>query len=100
VKRMQPPPALRISGAANLAPKNCVEIYRRFMSSDLVGARKAQAELIILNEFITRQHGVPAVKAGLDLIGQCGGYPRRPLLPVSEHVREELKSLLVSLRLV
>jgi len=89
-----------IVALANVAPKNSVEIYRRFISSDLVGAREAQAEVVVLNDFVTKQHGVPAVKAGLNLLGQCGGYPRRPLLPVSERVKEELRSILGSLKLL
>ena len=89
-----------IVAVANVAAKNSVEIYRRFLSSDLLGAREAQAEIVVLNDFVTRQYGVPAVKAGLNLLGQYGGYPRKPLLPASERVKEELKNILVSLKLL
>ncbi|MEM2094978.1 MAG: 4-hydroxy-tetrahydrodipicolinate synthase [Candidatus Bathyarchaeia archaeon] len=89
-----------IVALANIVPKHCVEIYRCFMNSDFAGARKVQAALVELNDLVTRKYGVPAVKAALDIIGQCGGYPRRPLLPLNEYVREELRKLLVSLRLV
>ncbi len=89
-----------IVAVANVAPKNCVEIYRQFLSSDLVKARNAQAEIVVLNDFVTRQYGVPAVKAGLNLLGQCGGYPRRPLLPAGGRVKEELKSILTSLNVL
>jgi len=89
-----------IVAVANVAPKKSVEIYQHFINSDLVGAREAQAEIVVLNDFVTKQYGVPAVKAALNLLGQHGGYPRRPLLPVSERVKEELKSILLSLKLI
>lgn len=83
-----------IVAVANVVPSTCVEIYEKFIKGDLKGAREAQAEIVALNDFLTRQHGVPAVKAAMNLLGQRGGYPRRPLLPISEKVMEELKSIL------
>ncbi len=89
-----------IVAVANIVPRKIVEIYQQFLSSDLVKARNAQADIVVLNDFVTRQHGVPALKAGLNLLGHCGGYPRRPLLPASHRVEEELKSILTSLCLL
>jgi len=87
-----------VVAVANVVPSKCVEVYERFTKGDLKGAREAQAEIVALNDFVTRQHGVPAVKAAMNLLGQSGGYPRRPLLPISEKLAEELKRILASLR--
>lgn len=87
-----------IVAVANIVPSKCIEIYERFLKGDLKGARDAQAEIVALNDFVTRLHGVPAVKAAMNLLGQRGGYPRRPLLPISEKVMEELKSILKAVK--
>ena len=83
-----------IVAVANVVPSKCVEIYEKFLKGDLKGARDAQAEVVVLNDFLTKQYGVPAIKAALNLLDQSGGYPRRPLLPLSGKVTEELKNIL------
>lgn len=88
-----------VAAVANIVPSRCVEIYERFLRGDPRGSREAQAEIIVLNDFVTRLHGVPAIKAAMNLLGQRGGYPRRPLLPISERLMEELKRILASLKL-
>jgi 4-hydroxy-tetrahydrodipicolinate synthase len=88
-----------IVAVANVAPSRCVEIYEKFIRGDLKGAREAQADVLVLNDLVTKQYGVPALKAAMNLLGLSGGYPRRPLLPVSERVTEELKRVLTSLKL-
>jgi 4-hydroxy-tetrahydrodipicolinate synthase len=89
-----------IVAVANVVPSKCVEIYKSMLSNNLKLASKSQAEIVDLNDFLTRQYGVPAIKAALNLLGRPGGYPRRPLLPLTEKRTEELKSILSDLRLV
>jgi len=87
-----------IVAVANIVPSKCVEVYEKFLKGDLKGAREAQAEIVALNDFVTRQHGVPAVKAAMNLLGLSGGYPRRPLLPLSEKAKEELRNILKTVK--
>jgi len=88
-----------IVAAANVVPSKCVQIYEKAIAGDLKRAGKIQSEIVVLNDFLTKQHGVPAIKAALDLIGLKGGYPRKPLLALNEKAKEELKRMLFSLNL-
>ncbi len=88
-----------IVAVANVVPSECVQIYEKSVAGDLEAAAKTQSEIVVLNDFLTKQHGVPAIKAALSLIGQEGGYPRKPLLPINEKVKEDLKKILFSLKL-
>jgi 4-hydroxy-2-oxoglutarate aldolase len=45
-------------------------------------------------------HGVPGLKAALEIVGLTGGVPRAPLRPVAAAARESLRSLLEPLGLV
>ena len=88
-----------IVAVANVVPSKCVQIYEKYAAGELEEAAKIQSEIVALNDFLTKQHGIPAIKAALSLIGQDGGYPRKPLLPIDEKVKEDLKKILCSLKL-
>jgi 4-hydroxy-tetrahydrodipicolinate synthase len=88
-----------IVAVANAVPLKCVQIYEKSIAGDLVEAGKIQSEIVVLNDFLTKQYGIPAIKAALNLIGQAGGYPRKPLFPLNETLRDELKRILSSLKL-
>jgi 4-hydroxy-2-oxoglutarate aldolase len=83
-----------ILALANIAPTQCVNIYKLFIQSDLEGARRNQLELIEINNAVTRKWGVPALKFAMDSAGLYGGLARRPALPLDEKVKEELLSLM------
>ena len=80
---------------ANIAPQKCVDLYEWFHSGKLQNARQLQLEIIHLNTMVTRTHGVPALKAVMDMLGFYGGPPRSPLLPVDEALRIQLESALI-----
>ena len=87
-----------IVAVANVVPSKCVQIYEKAIAGDFKEAGKIQSEIVILNDFLTKQFGVPAIKAALDLMGLEGGYPRKPLLPLNDKVKEELRRILCSLK--
>jgi 4-hydroxy-tetrahydrodipicolinate synthase len=89
-----------IVAVANVVPSKCVEIYKCMLSTDFKTANRNQGQIVDLNDFLTRQYGVPAIKAALNLLGHPGGYPRRPLLPLSEKKTQELNNILEGLKLV
>jgi 4-hydroxy-tetrahydrodipicolinate synthase len=89
-----------IVAVANVVPSKCVEIYKCMLSTDFKTANRDQGQIVDLNDFLTRQYGVPAIKAALNLLGHPGGYPRRPLLPLSEKKTQELNNILEGLKLV
>lgn len=93
-------PALKIGASggilalANIAPQMCIDIYNYFNDSQLDKAELLQNEIVIINKFVTREHGVPALKYAMDYLGLYGGPPRRPLLPLPDDYNSPLHELL------
>ena len=75
---------------ANIAPQKCIDLYNLFKNNYQAEARALQHEIIRLNNFLTRDYGIPALKAAMDIIGLYGGPCRSPLLPIDEQVRKSL----------
>jgi len=93
-------PALKIGAKggilalANIAPQLCIDIYNYFNDSQLDKAEFLQKEIIKINKFVTREHGVPALKFTMDQLGLYGGPPRRPLLPLPDDYKSPLLELM------
>jgi 4-hydroxy-2-oxoglutarate aldolase len=83
-----------ILAVANLLPRACVQLQEAAASGRLDEARRIQAAITPLARAVTVEHGIPALKAALDLLGHHGGLPRPPLLPVGEPVLARLRTLL------
>jgi dihydrodipicolinate synthase/N-acetylneuraminate lyase len=60
-------------------------------------ARALQRRLMPLARAVGAQHGVPGLKAALELLGFAAGPPRPPLLPVAPAVVEMLRVQLEAL---
>ena len=89
-----------ILALAQVAPDACVQLQTLVREDKLREARALQSRLVPLARTIGGQHGVPALKAALNLLGYAGGMPRPPLRPVSEQVVDVLRSQLEALGLV
>ena len=85
---------------AALAPTECVTLVTLVREGKVEDARRLQARLLPLARTIGGQHGVPAVKAALNLMGYAGGYPRPPLCPVAPQIIDLLRSQLQALGLL
>jgi 4-hydroxy-2-oxoglutarate aldolase len=83
-----------ILALANIAPEQCVKIYKSFSEGDLVQAREMQLKMISINFAVTGRWGVPALKAAMDYLGYYGGPPRKPMLPVKQGIKDELIKIL------
>ncbi len=83
-----------ILGIANLVPNEVAEIYQRFVAGRTTEARRIQERVAPVHNEIIGAHGVPGVKAALDLLGEVGGAPRRPLRPASERKLERVRKVL------
>lgn len=97
-------PALCVGAAAGIlavaccAPRPVAALVRAFESGDHARARTLQEAITPLATAVTATHGVPGLKAAMDLGGRRGGHPRRPLLPASSAARDEIAALLARLR--
>ena len=83
-----------ILALANIAPEKCLTIKKHFRNSDMEKARELQVHMIPVNNAITREGGVPALKAAMDMLELYGGPVRPPLLPHSDDEIERLKDIL------
>jgi 4-hydroxy-2-oxoglutarate aldolase len=83
-----------VLGVACSAPRACVDLYEAVKAGDHARALELQQRIAPLSHAVTAQFGVPGLKAAMEMIGLAGGEPRAPLLPVSEAVREEIKTVL------
>ena len=80
---------------ANSFPAVALRLYEHGRSGEDPAAADAyQAYVKRVNAAISGRHGVPGVKAAMDLAGYVGGWPRRPLLPLDDDARAELRATL------
>jgi 4-hydroxy-2-oxoglutarate aldolase len=84
-----------ILALANIAPEQCLALRQHVMFGQWSEARELQVRLIPVNNAITRDWGVAALKAAMDMLGLYGGPVRPPLLPIDEDTKEELRSILI-----
>lgn len=86
-----------IVAIANVVPELTTKLYDLYTAGDHRNAREVQSAIVVLNDFVTRRHGIPAVKAALNLRGEGGGFPRKPLTPLTPEATNQLRALLQSL---
>jgi 4-hydroxy-2-oxoglutarate aldolase len=91
-----------ILALACVVPELCVELYELARAGRHADARELQRRLTPLARAVTTAHGVPGLKAALDLVGYVGGAPRAPLAPAPPDavasIRAELAELGVAAR--
>jgi 4-hydroxy-2-oxoglutarate aldolase len=83
-----------VAALANIAATELAEVYERFRTGDLEGARALQGRLIEINSAVTRRFGVAGLKAAQEMLGWYGGPPRAPLLPATDAEREAIRAAL------
>jgi 4-hydroxy-2-oxoglutarate aldolase len=76
-----------ILAAACVVPEVCTAIHRAVREGRHADALRLQQALTPLGQLVTSGHGVPGLKAAMDLAGYRGGAPRGPLLPVADAAR-------------
>lgn len=88
-----------ILAVANAAPAVCVEIYELFRAGKIAEAARRQLDLIPLNKAVMETYGIPGLKYAVELQGWYGGPARRPLLPIDDGAKSEIKARLQALGL-
>jgi len=79
---------------ANSFPAVALRLYEYGRAGDGSAGPAYQAEVSRINSAISGKHGLPGVKAAMDLAGYVGGWPRRPLLRLDDAARSELRATL------
>jgi 4-hydroxy-2-oxoglutarate aldolase len=80
-----------VVAVASLVPELCTTLLALVRQGRVAEARALQRRLLPLAKLVGRAHGVPGLKAALNLMGFAGGSPRLPLLPVSSQVIETIR---------
>ena len=88
---------LALSG---LLPEECARLRALVADGHFAEARALQARLMPLARAIGAQHGVPALKAALTLVGFETGDPRPPLRPAPAAVVSLLRTQLTAIGLL
>lgn len=89
-----------ILAVASLAPELCVQIAGLVREGRVEEARALQRRMTPLARSVGGMHGVPGLKAALDLIGLTGGLPRPPLRPVPPAIVDVISRQLDALNLL
>ncbi|MBI4579184.1 MAG: dihydrodipicolinate synthase family protein [Planctomycetes bacterium] len=86
-----------IWGAANVAPRQCVDLFNLIEAGRLDEARVLwNTQLWPIMQFLVTEGYLASVKAGANLIGFRVGEPRPPFRPLSPDKITELRRLLVA----
>ena len=85
-----------ILALANVAPRECCEIYRLAQAGQWAEARELVARIGPLATGISGRYGIGGLKAALDLTGFYGGPPRMPLPVPDGDAIEEIKEILAA----
>ena len=83
-----------VAALANLAPRECVQLFNHFQHGELGHARELQYRLMAPNGAVTTRFGVAGLKAAMTLCGYHGGEPRHPLAPLPPDQHETVRSIL------
>ncbi len=68
-----------IVALANIAARECLQIFEWTKSGKWDKARELQLKMIPVNKAITTGFGIAGLKAAMDMLGSFGGCPRKPL---------------------
>jgi 4-hydroxy-tetrahydrodipicolinate synthase len=82
------------TAAPCLRPAPAIALYEAVAAEDNARATEIYEELLPLLSFIVSKGLPPAVKSGLDILGEPAGVPRLPLLPLTAEDRAQLESIL------
>jgi 4-hydroxy-tetrahydrodipicolinate synthase len=89
-----------VAATSNAAVDIVVGIYREFAAGNLDAAREYQERLVPLREFFAAGTFPVVVKEAMTLLGLPAGPCRRPVGPLSEAKRAELRSILAAMGLL
>jgi 4-hydroxy-tetrahydrodipicolinate synthase len=85
------------TAAPCLRPEPAIALYEAVAAGEPERATEIYEELLPLLSFIVSKGLPPAVKSGLEILGEPAGVPRLPLLPFDAEDRATLESILAQI---
>ncbi len=89
-----------IAATANVAPKLIVEIYQACKEGDYDRAKECQRKLAPLRSAFGLGTFPVVVKEALTMMGLPGGRCRKPIQPLSEEKRAQLRDVLLDMEII
>ncbi len=87
-----------ILAIANCLPGQCVDVVRLFELGDREGSRALHERLLAINKALIDTYGIAGLKHATTVMGFEGGYPRSPMMPVSDPDKAAIRDLLEGAR--
>ncbi len=89
-----------ILALANIAPEECLTLTDLVKKGEIDAAARLQRRLAPVNTAITATYGVAGLKAAMDMLGFNGGMPRLPMQPAGDEVKQKIRKILITARLL
>ena len=89
-----------LSSEANFSPELCMAVVEAYRKGDAMALTSNFGKLLRLFGALYAAGGIRATKAALGRLGLAGGVPRKPQLPVSDAVADEILALAAALHVV
>lgn len=86
-----------VAACANIAPRLCSSIYDCYITGDIEGARKAQFKLAPLRIAFNIGTFPAVIKEGLKMSGIDVGTCFKPIKPLTDEQRDQLKNILIGM---
>jgi len=83
-----------VMALANVLPRACTHLVDLYKTKQYEKAASLQGILVPINQMITKNLGIPAMKAAMERVGYHGQNPRKPLLPLTDQQKKELDNLI------
>jgi 4-hydroxy-tetrahydrodipicolinate synthase len=88
-----------VSGFINLFARECVELYNACVAGDVMRARAIWTCLLPFKHLYSHQllgpiNDIAIYRAGLEMMGQHGGYSRAPFHPLTDSQRAAFRDLM------
>ena len=89
-----------ISVTANVAPRICAEMQRKWREFDITGCMELQERLTPLHSALFCETSPGPVKFAASLLGKCGAETRLPMTEIAEDSKTKVRKALVDLGLL
>jgi 4-hydroxy-2-oxoglutarate aldolase len=83
-----------ILSLGNIFPDECWKLWHLIATKQYEEGFAYNKKILKVSRGVSGKGGVSAVKAAMDINGLIGGFPRRPLLPLAQQAKDELKTML------
>ena len=89
-----------VLAVSNILPDECAQVFKNHGERAYEKTKGPFSRISATVSKIISPYGIPAIKSAMDSLGFYGGPPRKPMLPVSDEIRQQVEDHLRSLELL